>query len=100
MPVTEPPPPSGLGRLAMPAPSPAVPSVDLSCPQPLARQAAASARSSSWNARTRVVAVRSEERRGGKECVSTCRSRWSPGHYKKNKQKQQANSSAQEAKET
>src|SRR3546814_18486718 len=24
--------------------------------------------------------VRSEERRGGKECVSTCRSRWSPYH--------------------
>src|SRR3546814_971404 len=24
------------------------------------------------------VARRSEERRGGKECVSTCRSRWSP----------------------
>src|SRR3546814_15972535 len=24
---------------------------------------------------------RSEERRGGKECVSTCRSRWSPYHY-------------------
>src|SRR3546814_11285095 len=23
---------------------------------------------------------RSEERRGGKECVSTCRSRWSPNH--------------------
>src|SRR3546814_12927750 len=23
---------------------------------------------------------RSEERRGGKECVSTCRSRWSPTH--------------------
>src|SRR3546814_11059886 len=23
---------------------------------------------------------RSEERRGGKECVSTCRSRWSPEH--------------------
>src|SRR3546814_13639771 len=40
---------------------------------------------------------RSEERRVGKECVSTCRSRWSPYHYKKtntkihnikNKQKQ------------
>src|SRR3546814_12976781 len=30
--------------------------------------------SSSW---------RSEERRVGKECVSTCRSRWSPYHYKK-----------------
>src|SRR3546814_7737498 len=25
-------------------------------------------------------AVRSEERRVGKECVSTCRSRWSPNH--------------------
>src|SRR3546814_11044519 len=28
---------------------------------------------------------RSEERRVGKECVSTCRSRWSPDHEKKNK---------------
>src|SRR3546814_4095939 len=28
----------------------------------------------------RVAADRSEERRGGKECVSTCRSRWSPYH--------------------
>src|SRR3546814_13426902 len=27
--------------------------------------------------------IRSEERRGGKECVSTCRSRWSPYPYKK-----------------
>src|SRR3546814_19865033 len=26
---------------------------------------------------------RSEERRVGKECVSPCRSRWSPEHYKK-----------------
>src|SRR3546814_14986857 len=26
---------------------------------------------------------RSEERRVGKECVSTCRSRWSPSHSKK-----------------
>src|SRR3546814_13376283 len=26
------------------------------------------------------VVVRSEERRVGKECVSTCRSRWSPYH--------------------
>src|SRR3546814_13433018 len=30
--------------------------------------------------------IRSEERRVGKECVSTCRSRWSPYHSKKNKQ--------------
>src|SRR3546814_15719861 len=28
---------------------------------------------------------RSEERRVGKECVRTCRSRWSPSHEKKNK---------------
>src|SRR3546814_7221544 len=27
---------------------------------------------------------RSEERREGKECVSTCRSRWSPYHSKQN----------------
>src|SRR3546814_19365587 len=27
-----------------------------------------------------VVNLRSEERRVGKECVSTCRSRWSPDH--------------------
>src|SRR3546814_17480329 len=29
--------------------------------------------------------IRSEERRVGKECVSPCRSRWSPYHSKKNK---------------
>src|SRR3546814_8015302 len=28
------------------------------------------------------VSLRSEERRVGKECVSTCRSRWSPYHKK------------------
>src|SRR3546814_11957849 len=28
--------------------------------------------------------IRSEERRVGKECVSTCRSRWSPYHKNKN----------------
>src|SRR3546814_15335972 len=32
-------------------------------------------------------AARSEERRVGKECVSTCRSRWSPYHEKKKKTK-------------
>src|SRR3546814_10995576 len=31
---------------------------------------------------------RSEERRVGKECVSTCRSRWSPSHSKKKLLKQ------------
>src|SRR3546814_15789691 len=49
--------------------------------------------SSSWpaSARRQAAAVRrgwpadqrSEERRVGKECVSTCRSRWSPYHSKK-----------------
>src|SRR3546814_12174744 len=32
-----------------------------------------------------VVEKRSEARRIGKECVSTCRFRWSPSHYKKKK---------------
>src|SRR3546814_17436367 len=31
-----------------------------------------------------TCALRSEERRVGKECVSTCRSRWSSYHLKKN----------------
>src|SRR3546814_21119120 len=36
------------------------------------------------NAISRSIADwRSEERRVGKECVSTCRSRWSALHYKK-----------------
>src|SRR3546814_14268866 len=30
--------------------------------------------------RLQIVFERSEERRVGKECVSTCRSRWSPYH--------------------
>src|SRR3546814_16758995 len=34
-----------------------------------------------------VRGLRSEERRVGKECVSTCRSRWSPYHSKKKKNK-------------
>src|SRR3546814_19027551 len=32
--------------------------------------------------------LRSEERRVGQECVSTCSSRWSPYHSKKNNQTQ------------
>src|SRR3546814_13242722 len=31
-----------------------------------------------WDDALRGLACRSEERRVGKECVSTCRSRWSP----------------------
>src|SRR3546814_5478389 len=33
-----------------------------------------------WKARRKAGHTRSEERRVGKECVSTCRSRWSPYH--------------------
>src|SRR3546814_11473580 len=32
-------------------------------------------------------AGRSEERRVGKECVSTCRDRWTPHNYKKKRKK-------------
>src|SRR3546814_20322166 len=35
-------------------------------------------------ARLAPDAVRSEERRVGTECVSACRSRWSPFHHKQN----------------
>src|SRR3546814_21192926 len=35
----------------------------------------------------RFIRKRSEERRVGKECVSTCRSRWSPYHKKKKTKK-------------
>src|SRR3546814_12192080 len=38
--------------------------------------------------REHLATLRSEERRVGKECVSTCRSRWSPYHYKKKKKNQ------------
>src|SRR3546814_11888152 len=33
-----------------------------------------------------------EERRVGKECVSTCRSRWAPSHYKKKYQNKKTQS--------
>src|SRR3546814_9526681 len=33
-----------------------------------------------WQAPANCLPERSEERRVGKECVSTCRSRWSPYH--------------------
>src|SRR3546814_21059277 len=41
--------------------------------------------SSGGGARFRRSRTRSEERRVGKECVSTCRSRGSAHHYKKNR---------------
>src|SRR3546814_13718077 len=38
---------------------------------------------------------RSEERRVGKECVSTCRSRWSPYHSKQKKEQNYTNTQTQ-----
>src|SRR3546814_11101904 len=46
-------------------------------PKPFARAALAR--------KVRGILDRSEERRVGKECVSSCRSRWSPYHLKKKK---------------
>src|SRR3546814_13610685 len=36
--------------------------------------------SGNFEPESQILARRSEERRVGKECVSTCRSRWSPYH--------------------
>src|SRR3546814_12414237 len=57
-------------------------------PLPVARLVAAlpsaidSLDSANWFAAAHSI-MRSDERRVGNECVSTCRSRWSPYHYKK-----------------
>src|SRR3546814_19970802 len=45
-------------------------------------------------------AIRSEERRGGKEGVSTCRSRWSPYHYKKKKKHKNNNNNKKKQQHT
>src|SRR3546814_14959655 len=47
---------------------------------PLVRHLLASARHYDFEGITGAIALRSEERRVGKECVSTCRSRWSQYH--------------------
>src|SRR3546814_12353663 len=45
------------------------------------RQVAGDFHAAPWQCRKlELRAMRSEERRVGKECVSTCRSRWSPYH--------------------
>src|SRR3546814_19634848 len=40
-----------------------------------------------WQILEYQITTRSEERRVGKECVSTCRARWSPYHEQKNKRR-------------
>src|SRR3546814_13069437 len=52
--------------------------------------AARAARGRAACRRRRPPDTRSEERRVGKECVSTCRSRWSPYHSKKKNSEQHA----------
>src|SRR3546814_8952972 len=39
---------------------------------------------------SRIICYRSEERSEGKECVGTCRSRWSPYHSTKQNNKERA----------
>src|SRR3546814_11862615 len=51
-------------------------------PPEQAATSAASANPPEARFTSRLAGVRSEERRVGKECVSTCRSRWSPYLYK------------------
>src|SRR3546814_14282771 len=51
-------------------------------PRPCRRRCTASP-ARAWR-RAAASRTRSEERRVGKECVSPCRSRWSPYPYKKN----------------
>src|SRR3546814_20787837 len=47
----------------------------------------------------RLEVTRSEERRVGKECVSTCRSRWSPYHEKKKTSEQRTERTSNNTKE-
>src|SRR3546814_9719225 len=47
---------------------------------PLSNKKRAGEAGSSWGCLVGGSLKRSEERRVGKECVSTCRSRWSPYH--------------------
>src|SRR3546814_18007796 len=51
-----------------------------------ARRSAAQSRPASARKACANAAGRSEERRVGKECVSTCKSRWSPENKKKKRE--------------
>src|SRR3546814_13514721 len=52
----------------------------------LAKRRGAGARATQTNRGVGIGLLRSEERRVGKGWVRTCRSRWSPYHYKKKNQ--------------
>src|SRR3546814_19517841 len=55
--------------------------------QIMKQAASPTSKDSSGAAASGSSSSRSEERRVGKECVSTCSSRWSPYHEKKKKHK-------------
>src|SRR3546814_4950982 len=57
----------------------AVPPLTQSPPSHPTAESCRSRITSKWPFRA-AISARSEERRVGKECVSTCRSRWSPYH--------------------
>src|SRR3546814_20802574 len=73
--------PSAASSSATPLPAPPITTLSSSVTKPSWVFA-----SSSSSARSSGLTKRSEERRVGKECVSTCRSRWAPDHYKKKQQ--------------
>src|SRR3546814_17016770 len=66
-------------------------SVGSNSPLPLAGGVGGGLVSSEAASDTPSPSPRSEERRVGKECVSTCRSRWSPSHYKKKNELKKSN---------
>src|SRR3546814_12197903 len=59
-------------------------------PEPRAKGQCGTIRCLAWKGGAACVMIRprSEERREGKECVNTCRYRWSPYHKKKKREKQ------------
>src|SRR3546814_14254372 len=66
-----------------PAPSTTTPSKSPTCALSWAYRSSARAPKATRITPPRSTASRSEERRVGKECVSTCRSRWSQYHQKR-----------------
>src|SRR3546814_14992753 len=79
---------AGVRRGALLLPQPGLPGGDRRRQvrrRPARRVRRQSCRGRYSHARKETSSTRSEERRVGKACVSTCRSRWSPYHYKKNK---------------
>src|SRR3546814_9357031 len=61
-------------------PAAVVEDIDLRSPRGSDREFLARLVDGDWIARRHNLLIRSEERRVGKECVSTCRLRWPPCH--------------------